>query len=65
MKKILVVVLALALTFGIFAGCSLVEEDDGNVVIATVNGKPILKSEFDEIYKENRELIFALAKELT
>lgn len=26
---------------------------------------PILKSEFDEIYKENRELIFALAKELT
>lgn len=50
MKKILVVVLALVLTFGIFAGCSLVEEDDGNVVIATVNGKPILKSEFDELY---------------
>lgn len=50
MKKFLVVVLALALTFGIFAGCSLVEEDDGNVVIATVNGKPILKSEFDELY---------------
>lgn len=50
MKKILVVVLALALTFGVFAGCSLVEEDDGNVVIATVNGKPILKSEFDELY---------------
>ena len=50
MKKILVVVLALVFTFGIFAGCSLVEEDDGNVVIATVNGKPILKSEFDELY---------------
>ena len=50
MKKFLVVVLALALAFGIFAGCSLVEEDDGNVVIATVNGKPILKSEFDELY---------------
>lgn len=50
MKKFLVVVLALALTFGIFAGCSLVEEDDDNVVIATVNGKPILKSEFDELY---------------
>ena len=50
MKKILVVVLALVFNFGIFAGCSLVEEDDGNVVIATVNGKPILKSEFDELY---------------
>lgn len=50
MKKILAIVLALVLSLGIFAGCSLVEEDDGNVVIATVNGKPILKSKFDEIY---------------
>ncbi len=50
MKKFLVVVLALVLALSIFAGCSLVEEDDGNVVIATVNGKPILKSEFDELY---------------
>ena len=50
MKKFLVVVLALALAIGAFAGCSLVEEDDGNVVIATVNGTPILKSEFDELY---------------
>ncbi len=50
MKKFLTIVLALVLLVGAFTGCTLIEEDDGNVVIATVNGKPILKSEYDEIY---------------
>lgn len=50
MKKFLTVVLALVLMFGAFTGCTLVEEDDSNVVIATVNGKPILKSEYNELY---------------
>lgn len=50
MKKFITLMLAVVLMFGIFTGCTLVEDDDSNVVIATVNGKPILKSEFDELY---------------
>lgn len=50
MKKFLTVVLALVLMFGTFTGCTLIEDDDSNVVIATVNGKPILKSEYNKLY---------------
>jgi parvulin-like peptidyl-prolyl isomerase len=55
MKKILALILAVVLMLGMvgtFAGCSLVEDDDNNVVIATVNGVPILKSEFNKICNE-------------
>ncbi|MBE7092884.1 MAG: hypothetical protein E7365_06885 [Clostridiales bacterium] len=50
MKKILTFVLVLVLMLGTFTGCTLIEDDDSNVVVATVNGKPILKSEYDELY---------------
>ncbi len=53
MKKILALVMAFMLMVGMvatFAGCSLVEDDDNNVVIATVNGVPILKSEYNKMY---------------
>lgn len=50
MKKFISTALACVLAMGIFSGCSLVSKDDGNVVIATVNGVAILKEEFDEIY---------------
>lgn len=50
MKKFISTVLACVLALGIFSGCSLVSKDDGNVVIATVNGVAILKEEYDEIY---------------
>ena len=50
MKKFITAILALAIVFGVFAGCTLVEEDDGNAVIATVNGKNILKSAYNEVY---------------
>lgn len=50
MKKFLAAALALLTAIGVFSGCNLVEEDDGNVVIATVNGVSILKSDYNEIY---------------
>ncbi len=50
MKKILAAALALLTAVGVFSGCNLVESDDGNVVIATVNGVSILKSDYNEIY---------------
>ena len=50
MKKILAAVLVLLTAVGVFSGCNLVEADDGNVVIATVNGVSILKSDYNEIY---------------
>ena len=50
MKKILAAVLVLLTAVSVFSGCNLVEADDGNVVIATVNGVSILKSDYNEIY---------------
>ncbi len=51
MKKIFATALIFTLLLGVFSGCTLVEDDDSNVVIATVNGVTILKSDYDEIYK--------------
>ncbi len=50
MKKIISLAVAIVLTLSIFSGCSLITKDDSNVVIAKVNGKAILKSDFDEVY---------------
>ncbi len=50
MKKIISMALALILALSVFSGCSLITKDDSNVVIAKVNGKSILKSDFDEVY---------------
>ncbi len=50
MKKILAIALALVFAVGVFSGCTLVEEDDDNVVLATVNGVAILKKDFNEVY---------------
>jgi len=50
MKKILSLLISAVLVASLFAGCSLVTDDDANVVIATVNGKSILKSDYDEVY---------------
>lgn len=50
MKKFVSAALALVMALGIFSGCTLVSKDDSNVVIATVNGVPILKEKFDEAY---------------
>ena len=50
MKKILATALAIVLLLGVFSGCTLVKDDDSNVIVATVNGKSILKSEYDEVY---------------
>lgn len=50
MKKIISAALALLMIAGVFSGCTLVSKDDSNVVIATVNGVPILKEKFDEVY---------------
>lgn len=50
MKKIFAALLAVLVMATLFAGCNLVGTDDGNVVIATVNGTPILKEEFNELY---------------
>lgn len=50
MKKFLVVLLTFALLVGAFSGCALVEDDDSNAIIAKVNGKSILKSEYDEVF---------------
>ena len=50
MKKFVSAALALLMALGIFSGCTLVSKDDSNVVIATVNGVPILKEKFDEAY---------------
>ena len=50
MKKFISAALALLMVMGIFSGCTLVSKDDSKVVIATVNGVPILKEKFDETY---------------
>ena len=50
MKKVFSAMLASLLAVILFAGCTLTEADDGNVVIAKVNGVSILKSKYNEIY---------------
>jgi len=50
MKKFIALALALVLSLGVLSGCALVEKDDSNVVIAYVNGTPILKSDYNEVY---------------
>lgn len=52
MKKMLAVLLAAILAVGVCAGCEKVPETDenGNVIIATVNGRYILKDDYDEMY---------------
>ena len=50
MKKLFALALALVLALSAFVGCGLTETDDDNVVIATVNGTPILKEKFNSVY---------------
>ena len=52
MKKMMAVLLTAILMLGVCAGCEKIPETDenGNVIIAVVNGKYILKDDFDEMY---------------
>ena len=50
MKKFISAALALVIAIGLFSGCTLVSKDDSKVVVATVNGVPILKEKYNEMY---------------
>ena len=53
MKKFISAALALVIAIGLFSGCTLVSKDDSKVVVATVNGVPILKEKYNEMYNYN------------
>lgn len=47
MKKLFAVALALMLLLGVFSGCTLVEDDNSDVIVAKVNDVNILMSDYE------------------